>query len=321
MFKVGGIDFEHRTVLSPMASLTDLAFRKLLDEVGGVGYMVTEMVSVEGIVRRNRKTLKMLRSLEFKTPQFVQLFGADPGSFQEAVEFVQETSLYSGIDINMGCPVKKIVSRGAGAALLDNPSLAAELVRRVREKCRLPVTVKIRLCPKEEETLELIRILEREGADAVTVHFRRAADRYSDPADWSPAPGIARVSEGVLIGNGDIRSAPLARERLKWMDAVMIGREAMRNPGLFSEIARLEGEGVGGSLAGGEPGPLIRRLLELIEEQYPPDLRLNRIKSYTRFLVSGLREARHLRSQVYASRSFEEARDALHRYYRIDQEL
>jgi nifR3 family TIM-barrel protein len=314
-FKIGALDFKHRTVLSPMASLTDLAFRILMDEIGGIGYMVTEMVSVEGINRKNRKTLDMLKTVDFKIPQFIQLFGADPGMFIKAVKFIQDTTSYSGIDINMGCPVKKIISRGAGAALLGNLPLAAKILHEVRQYSRLPITVKIRLRPEESEMRELIRIIEGEGVDAIIVHFRQVGDRYSQPADWDLAPLIQGIMTTTFIGNGDIKTVPEAREKLKQVDAIMIGREALRNPGLFAEIARQEDRDPEGDLDGTEFRVVIGRLLELIEEIYPPELRLNRIKSYTRYLVAGRKEARNLRREVYASHGYEEARNHLARFY------
>lgn len=321
MLKIGALEFKNRTVLSPMASLTDLAFRILMDEMGGIGFMVTEMVSAEGIKRKNRRTLEMLKSVDFKTPQFIQLFGADPGVFIEAVQFLQGETGYAGIDINMGCPVKKITRRGAGAALLGNLPLASSILRAVRRYARVPVTVKIRLGISEEETLNLIRVLEAEGADAITVHFRLVTDRYSQPARWDQAPILREKSRTTFIGNGDINTIPDALEKLKMADGIMIGREALRNPRIFSDISCQLGHEPDGNLATVGTGVVIGRLLELTEELYPPELRLSRIKAYTRFLVAGQSEAKNLRRQVYASRSYAEAKAQLNRFYTFSQRI
>lgn len=300
-----------------MASLTDLAFRILMDEIGGIGYMVTEMISVEGITRKNRKTLEMLKSIDFKTPQFIQLFGSDPDGFVESVKFLQNETPYNGIDINMGCPVKKITSRGAGAALLRDPVLAAKIVHVVRQHCSLPLTVKIRLCQEEEKTIGLIRALEVEGVDAITVHFRQVSERYSRPAVWDLASKIRGMMTATFIGNGDIRTVAEAIEKLKQVDGIMIGREALRKPRLFSDIASKTGPESDGVLSNAEFRVVIGRLLELIEELYPPELRLNRIKSYTRFMVAGRQEARNLRREVYASQNYNQARSCLARFFMV----
>ncbi len=222
--KIGNLHLKHRTILAPMASLTDIVFRRVVDEIGGVGLMVTELISAEGLRRKQNKTLSMIRSFDFKTPQFIQLFGSEPESFTDAVKYIEEETDFSGIDINMGCPVRKIIKKRAGAALLKDPKKIGEICRKVRKVISIPFTVKIRLGYEEENVFEILKVLENEGVDAVTVHFRLKTDRYSSEARWEYAERIKERSGLRIIGNGNILNRDEALERLNIVDGIMIGR-------------------------------------------------------------------------------------------------
>ncbi|NIM10427.1 MAG: tRNA dihydrouridine synthase DusB, partial [Candidatus Aminicenantes bacterium] len=279
MLKIGNLEIKHRAMPAPLASITDIVFRKLLDEIGCAGYMVTEMISAEGLRRQKAKTLDMIRPGDFKTPQFIQLFGAEPQPFVDAVKYVENQTAFYGVDINMGCPANKVIKKGGGAALLKSPKLAATILREVKRNTRLPVTVKVRLGFTKENVFEIVKMLEEEGADAIAVHFRLQSDGYGDKAKWHYAPLIREKlnKNTVFIGNGDVKTAAEAREKMKVVDGVMIGRGAVNNPLIFAEIA------------GANPGKLnmkwvVQRLLELIEEHYEPDFQLPRIKAYACFL-------------------------------------
>jgi len=133
VLKIGNLNIKYNTMLSPMASITDISFRKLLDEIGSIGLMVSEMISAEGVNRLNKRTLDMMRSFEFRTPQFIQLFGSKPEPFVNAVKYIEKETNFSGIDINMGCPANKVVKRGAGAFLLKDPEKIASIIREIRK--------------------------------------------------------------------------------------------------------------------------------------------------------------------------------------------
>jgi nifR3 family TIM-barrel protein len=306
MMKIGNLDIMYNAVPAPLASLTDIAFRKLLDEIGFCGFMVTEMISAEGLRRQQSKTLAMIRPGDFKTPQFIQLFGPEPEPFIDAVKYVENETEFQGIDINMGCPATKVIKKGGGAALLKAPMQVAAIVREVKKSTKLPVTVKIRLGYNRDNVFEIVRILEEEGADAIAVHFRLRADGYSGIARWEIAPMIRDIlkKETVFIGNGDIKTVEEAREKMDIVDGVMIGRGAVTDPLIFARIA-------------GEAEHLTmkwvyKRLLELIEEHYEPHLRLARVKAYTRFLFSNRKYSKPIRQKIYTSKSYEEAKDTLH---------
>lgn len=298
--RIGNLEVTYRTALAPMAGLTDIAFRRLLDEIGGVGLMVSEMISAEGLRRRNFKTGLMIRSFEFKTPQFIQLFGSESLPLAEAARLVESETDFSGIDINMGCPAGKVTRRGAGAALLAAPQKVREIVRAVRRSTRLPLTVKIRLGYSRVNVSEIVEVLNGEGVDALTVHFRLKSHRYGDEADWSHAPHIKKKLKTILIGNGDIMSAEDGRHRLNLVDGIMIGRGAIANPFIFREI--------GGFMpAAGERAALMKRLVELISHYYEPPFRLSRIKAFTRFMAAGRAGSKKTRQEIYTAESFNRA--------------
>jgi len=306
MLKIGNLEIKYHAMPSPMASVTDIAFRKLLDEIGYTGYMVTEMISAEGLRRKQERTLEMIKPFEFKSPQFVQLFGSEPEPLVDAAKYIENETNYSGIDINMGCPAPKVMRKGGGAALLQEPIRMAAIMKALKSSIRLPVTVKIRLGIDRVNVFEIAEILDQEGADAITVHFRLKSERYRGEAKWEFAPLIKERINTVLIGNGDILSAQEAKEKLKTkaVDAVMIGRGAVRNPLIFTEIAEAKTSDI-------DIKWCINRLLELIEQYYPSKLQLSRIKAFARFLFFGRIGCKKIRKNIYTSNTFDEARKHL----------
>jgi nifR3 family TIM-barrel protein len=298
--KIGSIDIKYPAVLSPMAALTDIVFRRLIDEIGGVGFMVSEMISAEGIRRGNRKTVEMMRSHDFKSPQFLQLFGPEPEAMAEAAKFVENETGFHGVDLNMGCPANKVVKREAGSALLKNPPQIARIVRAVRGCTSLPLTVKIRLGYMQVNVEEVVDVLESEGIDALTVHFRLKAHRYDTPADWDYAQTVKERFSKLVIGNGDIFTVADAKERLQRVDAVMIGRGAIEDPLIFHKISGLD---IIPSMAA-----IVDRLMELIQEYYPEKMWLSRLKAYTRYLVAKRPNAKRIRQKIYTSSDYTEAK-------------
>lgn len=237
---IGRVLVEPPLILAPMAGITDALFRSIVAE-HGAGLVTTEMVSVEGL-RRNQKVTWDLCSHDplLPVPLAVQIFGSDPRAAAEAARMVEDRGA-SILDINAGCPVKKVVRQGAGAKLLQNPDLLASIVQEVSRVVSIPVTVKIRIGWNEHSTaaIEVARRVEAAGAAAVTLHARTAAQGYSGRADWE---WIRRLKESVsipVIGNGDVDRPWKAEEMLRrtGCDGVMIGRASFGNPWLFSVIA------------------------------------------------------------------------------------
>ncbi len=297
---IGDLTLQNRAFLAPMASLTDIALRRCLDEEGSVGLMVSELISVEGLRRMNSRTLEMMRGFEFRVPQFIQLFGTNPEAFAESAKFVANETCFTGIDINAGCPARKVTRKGAGSALLNNHSGMAEIIRAVRKNSHLPLTVKIRLGYDSLNVLETVKMLCSEGVDAITVHFRMKDTRYSEPSDWAYVDKIAEIADTIYIGNGDICTVEDAEERLNSVDAVMIGRGAVINPMIFAEIA-------GKNVVREDYLKLLSRLTELVDLYYEGPAKLAQIKAYTRFFASRRKDVKRLRKAIYSSTTFEEA--------------
>jgi tRNA-dihydrouridine synthase B len=260
MLKIGKAELKHGIMLAPMAGATDYAFRKVCRSFGAE-YLVSEMVCAKALCYEQKikkslaaspsKTAPLAAIRENELPMAVQIFGSEPEFMAEAAKMIAEnsyrgsTSLYtpSAIDINMGCPVQKVVSNGEGSALLKNPELAAKIVEAVVKAVDIPVTVKIRTGwdSNSINCVEMAKRLEAAGASLICVHGRTREQQYAPYADWSH---IERVKEAVnipVIGNGDI-FAP--QDALKMMnetgcDGVMIGRGALGNPWIFENVINL----------------------------------------------------------------------------------
>ncbi len=242
MLKIGNIEFENQLIMAPMAGITNLPFR-LLVKKSGAALVTTEMVNAMGLTLGSKKTLAYLKSDPAEKPLAVQIFGYDPAVMAAACEIVIDAGA-DLVDINMGCPARKVVKTGAGGALLKNTHLIKEIVSAVRQVCKVPLTVKIRpgWSPAEDISINIARIIEDCGADALTIHPRYVSQGFSGSADWSI---IAKIKDKLAIpciGNGDVHSPELALEIQKKTacDGVMIGRGAVGNPWLFKQILDLE---------------------------------------------------------------------------------
>ncbi|HAR6045892.1 TPA: tRNA dihydrouridine synthase DusB [Staphylococcus pseudintermedius] len=233
MWKIGDVEIENRVVLAPMAGVCNSAFRLTVKEFGA-GLVCAEMVSDKAILFNNPKTMKMLYIDENERPLSLQIFGGEKETLVEAAEYVDKNTTADIIDINMGCPVSKIIKCEAGARWLLDPNKIYEMVSAVTERVSKPVTCKMRIGWDEDHifAVENAKAAERAGAAAISLHGRTRVQMYEGKADWDI---IRQVKEAVnipVIGNGDVTSPELAKKMLKetGVDAVMIGREALGNP-------------------------------------------------------------------------------------------
>ena len=233
---IGSLTLNSNLLLAPMAGITNLPMRLLAREQGAA-LCFTEMVSVNGLVRDGKKTFELLRSSPGDRPLGIQIFGDDPGLMAEGARLV--TGHGDLIDINMGCPVRKVVNGGAGSALLREPAKVASIIREVRRATSLPLTIKIRTGWETGSAnfLEIGRIAGEEGCDAITLHPRSRAQMFEGKADWS---GIRELKESVrlpVIGSGDLFTAGdvVAMLGQTGCDGVMIARGALGNPWIFRE--------------------------------------------------------------------------------------
>ncbi|ALN77832.1 MULTISPECIES: tRNA dihydrouridine synthase DusB [Staphylococcus] len=233
MWKIGDVEIQNRVVLAPMAGVCNSAFRLTVKEFGA-GLVCAEMVSDKAILFNNPKTMKMLYIDENERPLSLQIFGGEKETLVEAAEYVDKNTTADIIDINMGCPVSKIIKCEAGARWLLDPNKIYEMVSAVTERVSKPVTCKMRIGWDEDHiyAVENAKAAERAGAAAISLHGRTRVQMYEGKADWDI---IRQVKEAVnipVIGNGDVTSPELAEKMLKetGVDAVMIGREALGNP-------------------------------------------------------------------------------------------
>ena len=244
--QIGNVNIGGNLIVGPMAGVTDLPFRLLCKEQGA-DLIYTEMVSAKGIMYNNKNTEVLLEVEEKERPVALQLFGADPDILSEMAKRIEHRN-FDILDINMGCPVPKVVNNGEGSALLKEPKLVGEIVNKVSRAISKPLTIKIRIGFDDTciNAVEIAKIIEQNGAAAVAVHGRTRAQYYSGKADWDV---IRQVKEAVsipVIGNGDVASPQDAKRLVDetGCDGIMIARGVRGNPWLFGQIKEYFATGI-----------------------------------------------------------------------------
>jgi len=289
-------------LLAPMAGYTDMPFRLLCKEQG-VGIVYTEFASSEGLIRDSQRTREYLLFSPRERPVAIQIFGHDPVSMTQAAASIEQDFKPDIIDINMGCPVRKVVKKGAGAALLKNPPLISAIVSHVKKSVRTPVTAKIRSGWNQDSinVLEVSQRLEDAGIAAIAVHPRTASMQYQGHSDWE---WIARVKESVsvpVIGNGDIHSSEDAIRMIKTTacDAVMVGRGALGNPWIFRQInQKLEGWETVAEVTTSEKIEMCLRHIALEGKLRGEDLAHRIMKKHYRWYFRGFPGAAEMRRKL-----------------------
>lgn len=236
--KIGNVTLANNLILAPMAGVTDLPFRLLCKEQGA-GLICMEMVSAKAIYYNNKNTEILLEIKEEERPVSLQLFGSDADIMSEMAKRIEERP-FDILDINMGCPVPKVVNNGEGSALMKNPKLVEEIITKMVKAIQKPVTVKIRkgFDDAHVNAVEIAKIAEGCGATAVVVHGRTREQYYSGKADWDIIAQVKNAISIPVIGNGDVTDAISAKALVEQTgcDGIMIGRAVRGNPFLFSEI-------------------------------------------------------------------------------------
>jgi nifR3 family TIM-barrel protein len=287
-----------------MAGITDLSFRRIAKGYGA-DLVTSEMVSAEGLVRRNPSTRFLLQSHTDERPLAIQLFGSEPQAMAEAARMVEDEGA-DILDLNMGCPVPKIMRQGAGAVLMRDTEKVKRIVEAVRKAVSIPVTVKTRSGWTESQIniLEAAKAVESSGADAITVHPRTAKQGFSGTADWSLLTRVKRVVAIPVIGNGDI-TRPEQAEQMRHMtgcDGVMIGRAAMGNPWIFQQAKQLaDGQELLRPSARHRL-ELMKRHLALYEESREGQASVTYLRSRFMWYSKGLPGSAHLRAQLSSCR-------------------
>ena len=241
MWEIGNVKIPNRVVVAPMAGISNAAFRMTVKEFGA-GLVVCEMISDKGIQQRNKKTLDMLYIDEREYPLSVQIFGGDKENLVEAAKFVEENTKAAIIDINMGCPVNKVIKAEAGAKWLLDPDKVYEMVDAVSSAIDLPVTVKMRTGWDEEHLFAVENALaaEKAGASAIAMHGRTRVQMYEGQANWDVLKEVKQNLTIPFMGNGDVHTPEDAKRMLDYVgaDGVMIGRAALGNPWMIQRTKR-----------------------------------------------------------------------------------
>ena len=243
---IGNVELKNNVILAPMAGVTDLPFRVLCKEQGA-GLLCMEMVSAKAIYYGSKNTEELMKISPAEMPVSLQLFGSDADIMADMAKKIEEKP-FAVLDINMGCPVPKVVNNGEGSALMKNPKLAEEIITKMVKAVKKPVTVKIRKGFDEAHlnAVEMAKIAEASGAAAVAVHGRTREQYYAGKADWDCIRAVKEAVEIPVIGNGDVTDALSAERLLKetGCDGVMVGRAAQGNPFIFREITEYLETGV-----------------------------------------------------------------------------
>ncbi len=306
---IGDVVLDSPLMLAPMAGVTDLPFRLLCKEQG-CSLVCTEMVSAKAILYKNKNTRELLQVQKEEHPVAVQLFGSDPAIMAEIAAQVAEGP-YEIIDINMGCPVPKIVNNGEGSALMKNPKLAEEILKAMVKAVKKPVTVKFRkgFYNGEASAVEFAKMAEASGVAAVAVHGRTREQYYSGKADWDI---IRQVKEAVsipVIGNGDIFEPEDAVRMLKetGCDGVMIARGVKGNPWIFGRTRTLLETGIT------PPGPSIEEIRSMIlrhgkmlAEYKGERVAIREMRSHMAWYTTGLPHSSALRNEINQAETFED---------------
>ena len=312
--QIGNVKLENDLILGPMAGVTDLPFRLLCKEQGA-GLLCMEMVSAKGIMYNNKNTKFLLTIDERERPVSLQLFGSDADIISEQAKRIEELP-FDILDINMGCPVPKIVNNGDGSALMKNPLLAGEIIEKTARAIQKPVTVKIRKGFDEDHinAVEMAHIAQESGAAAIAVHGRTREQYYSGKADWEI---IRKVKEAVkipVIGNGDVWTPQDAIDMRKQTgcDGVMIGRGAQGNPWIFKQI--LHYEQTGELLEKPSPQEVTEMILRHAKMQMEfkgEYIGMREIRKHAAWYTAGYKNSAKLRGKINETETYEELKELL----------
>lgn len=312
------LDFNSKVFLAPMAGITDKPLRKLTASFG-CGNIVSEMVAINALSRKNAKTYRIADVRDEDYPVVVQLVGSDLDLFTDSAKLAEELGAYS-LDLNMGCPVKKIIANKSGSYLMTDICLASKIISTVVQATSLPVSVKFRKGwdYNNINALEFAKMCEESGASYVTVHGRTRSEFYSGTADWDIIGEIKSCLNIPVIGNGDINSPQKAREMIEYtgVDGVMVGRAALGQPWLISDIHNYLEKGI---LPTSKPVAVVKSALlthiNWLVEYYGEKLALGLSRKYVCWYCKNMRDARKFRETYVRIDNLAQAYQEIDNYF------
>lgn len=312
--RIGNVKLKNNVFLAPMAGVTDLPFRLLCSEMGA-GMVCMEMVSAKAILYNNKNTEEMLEIREQERPVSLQLFGSDPDIMSEIAKRIEDRP-FDVLDINMGCPMPKIVNNGEGSALMKNPRLVGEIVSKISSAIKKPVTVKIRkgFDAEHVNAVEIARVAEESGAAAVAVHGRTREQLYEGKADWEIIAAVKDAVKIPVIGNGDVTDGKSAAEMIKMTgaDGILVGRAARGNPWIFKEITEYLDRGISLSKPSKEQlVQMMKRHYELLLEVKGEYIATREMRKHVGWYTAGLPNSAAMRRRVNTLENAQQLREFL----------
>jgi tRNA-dihydrouridine synthase B len=317
-FKIRDIEINPPLVLSPMAGVTDISFRRLLKQRGGIGLTVSEFISVEGLTRNNPKSKRQMRFFPEERPFAVQIFGGQPARMAMAAEMAQEVGA-DMLDINCGCPAPKVVKHGGGSGLLRDHSRLETILKEVKKAITIPLTIKIRAGFYDHtiNAVETARLAEDCGAEHIALHGRTKEQGYKGLANWDLVRQIKEVVKVPVSGSGDVTTieGAFARWRETGCDGVLIGRGAMANPWIFRQIEdTLASREVFQPTLEDKQNVLLE-YFEMLREDMPEMAAIGRMKQLAGQFTRGLQGGALFRTTLYHSHSVSEILGRIAEYF------
>ncbi|MEN6536962.1 MAG: tRNA dihydrouridine synthase DusB [Bryobacteraceae bacterium] len=320
--RIGSVEVAPATVLAPMAGVTDTVFRRFIRDLGGCGLIMTEFTSSHGVVAtaRRRKPTRTFNYLAFEPdehPISAQLFGADPIVMSDAARACQDMG-FDIVDVNFGCPVKKVVRCNGGSGLLRNVPLVGEILRAIRQAITIPLTMKFRCGWNQKELVDvqMARVAEDCGLDAIALHPRTREQGYSGKADWSRIAEVKAAVRIPVIGNGDVMMPEDAMRMVHetGCDAVMIGRAASFNPWIFRQIEQYRETGSYDIPTERDRYNMMRAYYSRLIERGEHSL-VGKMKQFATSFTHGVRNGARLRKEIHLSREVGEIMDRMDRFF------
>ena len=324
--RIGQVQLDSPFVVSPMAGMTDTAFRRLVKRQGGCGLVVSEMVSSEGLVRGIDRTLEYADYTEEERPVAIQIFGGDPAKMAEAARVVEQMGA-NIVDVNMGCPVPKIAKHNAGCSLMREPAHAASIIGAMAKAVTIPVTVKMRKGWDDDEinAAELAKRVEDAGARAIAIHGRTAKQSYSGSADWDFVTSVARTVQIPVFGSGDcVEPEDIVHKMQSGVSGVYVGRGVLRNPWLLAQARDLMQGKPARQVMLEERGQFLLDYMQLLLSENVPDSGktlsrerwvINKIRALCSWYTKGFDGGAQFRIGVNSAKSIAELQDLIDRFF------